>query len=134
MRPGLHAATLALLVAAISVVGCSPSRDSGPAELELQIRTEPTPPTVGSTQLVVTVTDLAWHAVNGASVTISGHPVGQPEDVIAVTAEGRGAGQYFAPGVDFTIPGTWMVTVRVELRGGLWKEREESFEVRPASD
>ena len=134
MRPGLHAVALALSVAAISVVGCSPSRNSGPAELELQIRTEPTPPTVGSTQLVVTVTDLAWHAVNGASVTISGSPVGQPEDVIAVAAEGRGAGQYFAPGFDFTIPGTWMLTVRVELRGGLWKEREETFEVRPAGD
>ena len=48
-------------------------------------------------------------------------------------AEGRGAGQYFAPGVDFAIPGPWTLTIRVELRGGLWKEREETFDVRPAS-
>ena len=65
--------------------------DRGPAELEVRLRTEPNPPAVGGTQLLVTVTDLGWRPINGATVSVKGGPVDEVTDAISVSAEGRGS-------------------------------------------
>ncbi len=124
---------LALCVAAAAWYGCAPSADRGPAELEVRLRTEPNPPAVGGTQLLVTVTDLGWRPVNGAQVSVKGGPVDERTDAISVSAEGRGTGQYLVSGIDLATPGIWRLTIRVELPGGLWKEIEHTFDVGPAS-
>ena len=125
---------LALCVAAATSYGCAPSADRAPAELEVRLRTEPNPPAVGGTQLLVTVTDLGWRPINRATVSVKGGPVDNRTDPISASAEGRGAGQYLVSGIDFSTPGIWRLTLRVELPGGLWKEIERTLDVGPAQD
>jgi hypothetical protein len=117
-----------LLLLALTVLGaCSPEVRRGDPDLQVAVAFEPDPPTVGTADIQVDLSDLDWTPRNGDRVILTG----SRDDIVLATdtAQGRGAGTYRAEGFRFEVAGHWTLTVRVETRDGRWVEIDRPVEV-----
>jgi YtkA-like len=126
-RRGLPGPTL--LIAAALLASCTPAPvQRGDEDTVVRTQFEPAPTAVGEVRVQIQVTDQKWRAINGARVTVTAvAPDGRGQ--VVDTAEGRGAGQYVVDALDFSTPGLWALTVRVEQPGGRWTEVDETVTV-----
>ena len=133
--PQRHAllAILVVLLLAWALAACqrgSQQPDQAP-EIEMNLEILPSPPVVGSAQLLVTVTENAGQPVDGATVEIQGDMAHAGMVPVQATASGQGAGLYRAD-FQWTMGGDWFVTVSVTLPDGRTTSRR--FDVTVGGD
>lgn len=121
----MHVAAVGLAVFAVALTtGC---RSEAPAEdvrVEWDIR--PDPPQVGSTAVVVTISDTAGHPIQDARVDVEAtmtHPGMRPEMAAAEEIE---PGRYEAA-LTFSMGGDWVLLLQAELPDGRVVQREREL-------
>ena len=119
----------AVAVAALSCVvmigqtGCAPSERDG-LGVTVDVGISPTPPLVGPTRLLISLTDSTGTPVEGAEVQVEGNMTHAGMAPVFGTAQDEGEGMYVVPGFRFTMAGDWILTVRMTLADG----REGTYE------
>ncbi len=104
-------------IVAIGVAGCAPSEQDG-LGLTVDVDISPTPPLVGPTRLLISLSDSAGAAVEGAEVQVEGNMTHAGMAPVFGTAQEDDEGIYVIPGFRFTMAGDWILTVRVTLPDG----------------
>lgn len=112
-------------IVAIGVAGCAPSEQGG-LGLTVDVGISPTPPLVGPTRLLISLSDSAGAPVEGAEVQVQGNMTHAGMAPVFGTAREEGDGMYVIPGFRFTMAGDWILTVRVTLADG----RQSTYEHR----
>ena len=112
-------------IVAIVMTGCAPSEEGG-LGLTVDVGISPTPPLVGPTRLLISLSDSAGAPVEGAEVQVDGNMTHAGMAPVFGTAQEEGDGMYVIPGFRFTMAGDWILTVRVTLADG----RQGSYEHR----
>ncbi len=112
-------------IVAIVLTGCAPSEEGG-LGLTVDVGISPTPPLVGPTRLLISLSDSAGAPVEGAEVHVDGNMTHAGMAPVFGTAQEEGDGMYVIPGFRFTMAGDWILTVRVTLADG----RQGSYEHR----
>lgn len=112
-------------IVAIGVAGCAPSEQGG-LGLAVDVGISPTPPLVGPTRLLISLSDSAGAPVEGAEVQVQGNMTHAGMAPVFGTAQEEGDGMYVIPGFRFTMAGDWILTVRVTLADG----RQGTYEHR----
>ena len=116
LAPGL------LLVATLILDGCRGDFDPGDPGLVMELGISPTPPTMGTTRLIVTLRDTLGIPVEGARVVVEGTMTHAGMMPVLDTASAEGPGRYVIPGFRFTMSGDWILTLRATLPDGRWTE------------
>ncbi len=83
----------------------------GPFSIALAV--SPTPPPVGTSPLLIQVADSAGRPVEGLTVSVEGRTEDGGAAKAAQPARDLGEGRYALDAFDFSVIGTWHVTVRV---------------------
>lgn len=104
-------------MSAVGVAGCAPSEQGG-LGLTVDVDISPTPPLVGPTRLLISLSDSAGAAVEGAEVQVEGNMTHAGMAPAFGTAQDDDEGMYVIPGFRFTMAGGWILTVRVTLPDG----------------
>ena len=104
-------------VVVIGQTGCAPSQQDG-LGLTVDVGISPTPPLVGPTRLLISLSDSAGAPVEGAEVQVEGNMTHAGMAPVFATAQDEGEGKYVIPGFRFTMAGDWILTVRVTLADG----------------
>jgi hypothetical protein len=112
-------------VVVIGVTGCAPSQEDG-LGVTVDVGISPTPPLVGPTRLLISLSDSAGVGVEGAEVQVEGNMTHAGMAPVFATAQDEGEGMYVIPGFRFTMAGDWILTLRVTLVDG----REGTYEHR----
>lgn len=123
-----------LALAAVTLVGAACGGDVREGDADLQVRWtfEPSPPTVGTAEVRLDVSDVDWTPRNGAKVVVTGLRDGI--SLVVDTARGQGAGRYVVPAFRFEVAGGWVLRARVETTDGRWVEVEEPVTVEAQQD
>jgi hypothetical protein len=116
-----------ILAAALVLTGCRQSQQES-SNVTIRLAVEPDPPAIGSSSLVVALTDAQGTPIENAAVVARGdmtHAGMEP-----VTGEGaeESAGIYRVP-FEWTMGGDWIVTVTVGLPDGQTTEETFNFTV-----
>ena len=89
----------------------------GEPEHVLEIAVSPTPATVGSARILLTLSDTAGVPLSGATVVVNGRsPTGLPQAVD--TAHEDGPGRYVVDAFPFDTTGEWSLEGRARLLDG----------------
>ena len=117
----------------IGSAGCGAG---GEADLGLNVDVgiSPTPPVVGATRLLVSVSDSEGNPVVGAEVRVEGNMSHAGMAPVFGNAQEEGDGVYVVPGFRFTMAGDWILTVRVTLPDGRQGSYEHATDVLSMSD
>jgi hypothetical protein len=107
---------LAGVLAGLAIGGCSrttPEQSTAP-DVQITLSTDPTPPAVGKSTLLITLKDSAGKPIDGAKLSVRGdmdHAGMQP-----ALAEGNQSvnGEYRIP-IEWSMGGGWIVTVSATL-------------------
>ena len=86
----------------------------GPFSITLSI--SPTPPPVGTSPLLIQVADSACRPLEGLTVSVEGRSEDETATRAAQPARNLGGGRYALDAFDFSMIGTWHLTVRVRGR------------------
>lgn len=97
-----------------AVLGCRGDVDAGDPQVAVRLGISPTPPLVGPTRILVEVRDGDGPAID-AAVVLEGSMNHAGMGPVVDTAAALDPGQYVVPDFDFTMPGDWIVEVRVRL-------------------
>jgi hypothetical protein len=85
---------------------------AGPFSITLAV--SPTPPPVGTSPLLIQVADSAGGPLEGLSVSVEGETEDGAATRAARSARELGGGRYALDAFDFSMIGTWHVTVHVQ--------------------
>jgi hypothetical protein len=115
---------LALALVGISLFACTrQSQQPDPAPgIQGNLRVEPQPPTMGSTELVITLTGANGAPLEEAKVSVRGDMNHAGMVPVFGSAEETEPGVYRAP-FRWTMGGDWTVTVIIEMADGTEAER-----------
>lgn len=106
----------AFMLAAAAGSACAEFAPGEP-ELRLEIAVSPTPATVGSARVLLTLSDTAGAMRGGATVVVSGRsPTGRLRAVD--TASEIGLGRYVVESFPFDTNGEWSLEASARLAGG----------------
>lgn len=122
------------LAALLSVAGC---RGDGSGELRgirMEVAIAPTPPVVGPSRVVVTLTEGDGAAVTGADLRLEGTMTHAGMVPVIRAASPDGGGRYRVDDFEFTMGGDWILRAHVSLPDGRAGTLEREVRVVSAPD
>ena len=110
---------LVAFAAACFLTGCRPESDSSDSAAGINVKLElnPTPPTTGDAQVVLTLTDSANKPVEGARISLEGNMNHAGMKPVFSELKETGSGEYEGT-LNFTMGGDWFVLVSGKLPDG----------------
>ena len=117
---------LSLLLAACGNATTPTQASEKPVNIEIE--TNPTPPTMGDAQLVFVITDPNGDPIDGATVDVSADHTDHTGMTMSGLATEQGDGRY-ALNANFSMSGNWKLTVYVR-KEGLDYQEEIEFQVQ----
>lgn len=123
---------MVLCLLMVSACGGATSPAIIPPEVDLSVRTEPEPPAVGATELIVTLKDAQGTPIDGAVIQAHGNM--DHAGMAPVDGESRESlkGVYRIP-FEWTMGGGWIVTITATLPDGSKISRDHPFTVEAVS-
>ena len=122
-----------IILLALLTAGCRQSRDGATPELQMELVTVPFPAVVGTSRLVVRVTDTAGAPVNDATLAIKGDMTHAGMEPVLADVSGGSDGYYEVP-FEWTMGGDWVVTVVATLPDGRSAEQRFDLAVSTSAD
>jgi hypothetical protein len=120
---------MALFLLLLAGSACSPQTAavSAPVDVQMSLRVESDPPTVGSSTLIISLKDGNNAPIDGAALNV--HANMDHEGMMPVEGQGSDStnGDYHIP-LAWTMGGGWIVTVTAQLPNG-GGEASETFEL-----
>lgn len=113
---------LSLLLLLLLVVSCRGSATDLP-DINVDLALTPSPPQVGRSEIVLTLTDAAGQPISGAEVELEGNMSHAGMAPVLTEATEVAPGRYEAP-LEFTMAGDWFILVRATLPDGRKLERQ----------
>ncbi len=119
-KDGFNLRTASVLTAVILIAafGCRGDLPEDDLPIEVQVETAPTPPIVGPSRLVVSVTDSAGAPVSDASIEVEGTMSHAGMAPVRERAEPADLGRYIVPEFEFTMGGDWILRLEITLADG----------------
>lgn len=119
----------AILILVLLVAGCRGEVETGDPGLILDVAISPTPPTVGPTRLIITLTDLDGTPVEGAEIVVEGNMSHAGMVPVVDTARAEDQGQYGISDFNFTMAGDWVLALEATLPDGRWVRTQKPTSV-----
>lgn len=115
----------------LSLAGCGrASRPAGQSpDVEVSLTVDPSPPGVGASRMVITLTDAGGAPIDGAEVTIKGDMIHAGMKPVLAEVSGGSGGRYETP-FEWTMGGDWIVTVTARLPDGRLAARQFDLSVQ----
>ena len=107
---------IALFLVLLTGTACSPqtAANSAPADVQMAMRVEPDPPAVGSSTLIITLTDSNGAPVGGAALQVRANMDHEGMMPVESQSSSSADGAYHVP-LSWTMGGGWIVTVTAQL-------------------
>jgi len=106
------------LLALLALGGCRGDAAGDLRGFRLDVATAPTPPVVGPSRIVVTLTDDEGAAVAGATLRLEGTMTHAGMVPVFRDAAPEGGGRYRVDDFEFTMGGDWILLAHVALPDG----------------
>ena len=116
-------ATLSILLAACGSAA-TPATSNSSTLVNIKVETNPNPIATGDVELILNITDGDGNPIEGATVDVSAEHTGHEGMAMNGVATEQGGGRY-AITANFSMSGTWKLTVYVRKDGLDYKEEIE---------
>lgn len=123
---------IAVLLLVVTGAACRGTPDDPANAPNVRLRTAPTPPVVGPTRVIITLTDPEGRPLQEARVHLEGTMTHAGMGVVRERAEHEADGRYVVDDFTFTMAGDWVLTARIQLPDGT--EATRDLQVRVAGE
>ena len=119
---------LSILLAACGG-SAKPTADSSAKPVNIKLESNPSPAMMGDVELVFTITDAGGKPIEGANVDVAADHTDMSGMGMNGPATDQGAGKYSVK-ANFSMSGTWKLTVNVRNNAGLDYREDIQFKVQ----
>lgn len=118
-----------MVLLVVALAGCRGDARPDDVPVRAQVSIAPTPPIVGPTRLVVTVTDDDGRPVEDGRVRVEGTMTHAGMVPVVEDARHQAEGRWVVPEFEFTMSGDWILRVHIQLPDGREAVRQEEVRV-----
>ena len=122
-----------MVVMSVLLAACggsaTPATDNSAKPVNIKLESNPTPAVVGDAELIFTVTDADGNPIEDARVDVSADHTDMSGMGMSGAATDQGSGRY-SINANFSMTGTWKLTVYVRNDAGLDYKEDIEFKVQ----
>lgn len=120
---------LSIVLAACGSAAATPAADNSAKPVNIKVESQPSPASVGDAELIFTITDASGKPIEGATVDVAADHSDMSGMGMNGTATDQGFGKY-SINANFSMSGTWKLTVYVRNGQGLDYKEDIAFKVQ----